>query len=165
MDIEKELLEAIKSGRNIFLTGGAGVGKTYWQNKIVDKFSDNLLIVRTALTGLASLHVSGMTIHKFSGIGISNHVSQMKSITKTKKFQTQTIYDIEDCDILFIDEISMLRSDVLELLDALFKYVMDSDKPFGGKQVVFAGDFMQLPPIVRRDDNLPLFWALSWFFP
>jgi len=161
MDIEKELLQAIKSGRNIFLTGGAGVGKTYWQNKIVDKFGSDLLIVRTALTGLASLHVQGQTIHKFTGIGINNHVSQLQYIIKTRKFRTQTMYDIEDCDILFIDEISMLRSDVLELLDALFKYVMDSEKPFGGKQIVFAGDFMQLAPVVKRNDNLPMFWAFQ----
>lgn len=161
MDIEKELISAIQSGRNIFLTGGAGVGKTYWQNKIVENFGDNLIIVRTALTGLASLHVNGQTIHKFTGIGINNHVSQLHFITKSKKFRTQTIYELEECDILFIDEISMLRSDVLELIDDLFKYVMDNDLPFGGKQVVFAGDFLQLPPVVKNHENLPNFWAFQ----
>ena len=161
MDTEKELIDAIKDRRNIFLTGGAGTGKTYLQNKVVEHFGNELIIVRTALTGLASLHVNGMTIHKFTGIGINNHVDQLKIITKSRNFRTKTIYDIEECDILFIDEISMLRSDVVGLLDALFKYVMDSDKPFGGKQVLFSGDFMQLAPVVKRNDNLPDFWAFQ----
>jgi len=161
MDNETKIIEAIKAGDNVLITGGAGTGKTFLQNKIVEAFEDKL-IVRTALTGLASLHVNGQTIHKFTGIGINNHVDQLKFITKSRKFRTQTIYDIEDCDILFIDEVSMLRSDVLGLLDALFKYVMDKPElPFGGKQIVFAGDFMQLPPVVKRTDNLPEFWAFQ----
>ena len=76
-------------------------------------------------------------------------------------FRTRRRDQINIIDILIIDEVSMLRSDLLELIDALLKYVMGNEKPFGGKQVIFSGDFCQLPPVVKRDEVLKRPWSFQ----
>lgn len=163
--IEKTL-QLIDEGKNIFITGGAGVGKSYSLNKILDHLRENhpkKRLAVLAMTGMASLQYEegGQTVHSFFGIGFAKDVRELQSIVQKYNFKKVTRYDLEDTDIIFIDEISMMRSDLLELLDAILKYVMGSDLPFGGKQVVFCGDFMQLPPIVRKEEKIVEYWAFQ----
>jgi len=161
-----KILKKIDEGKNIFITGGAGTGKSYTLNKVIAYLKENhekKIVAKTAMTGMASLQFEdgGQTLHSLTGIGHHKNVNDLKSITDRYFFKTQKRFLLEELDILIVDEISMLRSDTLELIDALFKYVMQSPRPFGGKQVIFCGDFMQLPPIVRKEDKLPDFWAFQ----
>ena len=152
--IEK-MLEAVNEGRNILITGGAGTGKSYNIRKIIEwAESEDINIARTALTGMASLQFDcGETLHRCLGLGFNKNVGDLNKITRSYIFRTEKRWEIESIDIIIIDEISMLRSDTLELCNAVFQYVMDNDEPFGGKQVIFSGDFMQLPPIVRPEEK------------
>lgn len=160
-----KLIDAIKSGRNVFITGGAGTGKSYNLNKAIKFLEDNtdLQIACTAMTGMASLQFEegGETLHRCLGIGIHKDVNDLGKIVNSFKFQKEKRWEIRAFDVLVVDEISMLRADTLELIDALLKYVMDTDKPFGGKQIVFSGDMMQLPPVVRREEKLAATWAFE----
>lgn len=174
-----QAIELLESKKNILITGGAGVGKSYTLRKILEWADDsNLNIGRTALTGMASLQFEfGETLHRCTGIGFEKNVDGLKNVTKSWKYRNVLRYELEALDVLIVDEISMLRSDTLELLDALLKYTLkkedkdgyglENTEPFGGLQVIFSGDFMQLPPIVkpeeRNDFKARGFWAFqSW---
>lgn len=147
---QKEALEILKMGKNVFLTGPAGSGKTYVLNQYIDFLKEKKVPVGvTASTGIASTHLNGITIHSWSGLGIKDHLSEHeieKLLTKSylkKKFKyTQ---------VLVIDEISMLHSFQLDAVDRICRAFKQSTAPFGGMQVVLCGDFFQLPPINRGD--------------
>ena len=160
-----EITSALESGRNLLITGGAGTGKSYNLRKVIEWAEDkNLNIARTAMTGMASLQFEcGETLHRCFGIANKTKKNQLSAIAKSFKFIKTTRWELKVLDIIIVDEISMLRADVLELCDAVLKYVMDNDKPFGGKQIIFSGDFMQLPPIVRPEEKagLPYPWAFQ----
>lgn len=148
-------LEHLNAGHNILLTGGAGVGKSYTLRKIL-KWADenNLNVARTALTGMAAMQFEfGETLHRCTGIGFAKGKGELYQVTNSYKYRNETRWELQSLDVLIIDEISMLRSDTLELIDELLKYTNNNDDPFGGLQVIFSGDFMQLPPIVKPEEK------------
>lgn len=165
MDTIDKIKQALESNRNILLTGGAGVGKSYNLRKILEWADDkNLNVARTALTGMASLQFEfGETIHRCMGIGNKTKKEQMPGIVTSFNFSKVTRFELEVLDLIIIDEVSMLRADVLELIDSILQYVMMNEEPFGGKQVILSGDFMQLPPIVKPEEraNLPRPWCFQ----
>jgi ATP-dependent DNA helicase PIF1 len=130
----------IKNKRNIFITGCAGTGKSYMLNKIKEDFPSLQL---TASTGVAAVNISGSTIHSFAGIGIAK--SQSKQIYH--RLHPDVLDRIKDCELLAIDEISMLSAKTLNLIDEVFQLVRHNQKPFGGMQLIVVGDFLQLPPV------------------
>lgn len=145
---QDQALSILKTGANVFLTGEPGSGKTHTINRYASYLrSHGIEPAITASTGIAATHIGGMTIHSWSGIGIKSaltardldHIAQheytCKRIGKTR--------------VLIIDEISMLSSDTLSMVDAVCKEIRQNDAPFGGLQVVCVGDFFQLPPITR----------------
>jgi len=145
-----EVLEILKMGKNVFLTGPAGSGKTYVLNQYIDFLkSSNIPVGVTASTGIASTHLNGTTIHSWSGLGIKDYLSESeieKLLTKSylkKKFKY--------VKVLVIDEISMLHSFQLDAVDRICRAFKQSSAPFGGLQVVLCGDFFQLPPISKGD--------------
>jgi len=145
-----EVLEILKMGKNVFLTGPAGSGKTYVLNQYIDFLkSSNIPVGVTASTGIASTHLNGTTIHSWSGLGIKDYLSESeieKLLTKSylkKKFKY--------VQVLVIDEISMLHSFQLDAVDRICRAFKQSSVPFGGLQVVLCGDFFQLPPISKGD--------------
>lgn len=144
--LQKEALDLLKSGKNIFLTGAAGAGKTYVLNKYIEYLKrHHVPTAVTASTGIAATHLHGMTIHSWSGIGIKNSLDQ-KELEKLAK--TERIRDhYEKTKVLIIDEISMLHPHQLDMVDAIAKNILKNDLPFGGMQVVLCGDFFQLPPV------------------
>jgi len=165
MEPIERIIPALEDGKNLLITGGAGVGKSYNLRKVIEWADDqNLNVARTALTGMASLQFDfGETLHRCMGIGFAKNKSDLSTLTQSFKFVKTTRWEIQAIDILIIDEVSMLRSDLLELIDELLKYVHGNDKTFGGIQVIFSGDFMQLPPIVKPEEKkeLPRPWSFQ----
>ena len=144
---QTQAFKILKSGANVFLTGSAGTGKTFLLNKFIQYLKDEKIKVGiTASTGIASTHIGGITIHSWSGIGIANSINDPK-IKKFLKGKNPKWKEIRETKVLIIDEISMLDSDRLILIDRVCREIKDPFLPFGGIQVVVCGDFFQLPPI------------------
>ena len=143
-------IEFVKNRENIFITSkGAGCGKTFLLNHIIDKFGSfwgyNKKLAVTATTGVASLLLkNGRTIHSWAGIGlgdasVENLYNDILKHQRQKKWQA--------VDILIIDEISLMPPDLLDKLEKLARMLRKNDKPFGGIQLIFSGDWLQLPTI------------------
>ncbi len=147
---QKEALDILKSGRNVYLTGAAGSGKTYVLNKYINYLKERrVAIAVTASTGIAATHLSGLTIHSWSGIGIKSDLSDHDIELLTQKEHLWKKY--EKTKVLIIDEVSMVHPRMFDALDRLAKAMKRNDKVFGGMQVVLSGDFFQLPPIVKGE--------------
>ncbi|MEK7668993.1 MAG: helix-turn-helix domain-containing protein [Patescibacteria group bacterium] len=154
---QKEALDILKTGRNVFLTGAAGSGKTYVLRQYIEYLKElGADAGITASTGIAATHMGGVTIHSWSGIGIKDSLSKsdIAEIAEKKHIRSK----IKNASVLIIDEISMLHHFRLDLIEKIIKEVKNSTDPFGGIQVVFCGDFFQLPPI-RRAQEPEVFFA------
>ena len=149
---QSSALDILKTGQNVFLTGSAGSGKTYTLNQYIDYLrARRVPVAVTASTGIAATHMSGTTIHSWSGIGIKDELSDRDLSNLSRK---QFLADrLKDTAVLIIDEISMLHAKQLNLVSQVLKYVRKNDKAFGGIQVVVAGDFFQLPPIGNKGET------------
>ena len=142
-DVYNKILNLIKRGDNVFLTGFAGTGKSYILNKLKEKFKKKLTI--TSTTGIAAVNVKGQTLHSWAGVGLcKNPVS--KTVEKIRG-RISTLRQILNCKILAIDEISMLNIETFEYVNEVLKEVRENNEPFGGIQVLLIGDFFQLPPV------------------
>ncbi len=144
-----KILTLLQNGENVFLTGFAGTGKSYILNKLKEKLKKKLTI--TSTTGIAAVNVKGQTLHSWAGVGLCrNTISH--TVEKIRGRKTQ-LNQILKCKILAVDEISMLNIETLEYVNEVLKILRESEKPFGGIQVLFIGDFFQLPP-VNKDENI-----------
>lgn len=149
---QSKALSILKSGRNVFLTGSAGAGKTYVLNQYIQYLRDRKVPVAvTASTGIASTHMNGMTIHAWSGIGVKDVITERDlNNMKTKKYLVKNLQKIK---VLVIDEISMLHKAQIEMVNTILQFFQDPYSPFGGVQVIFSGDFFQLPPVGRQGET------------
>ncbi len=140
-----------KTNRNLFITGKAGTGKTTFLHKIKMESMKRTVVV--APTGVAAINAKGVTIHSFFqlpfGVILPNRSNENE---KKYKFNRTKIDIIKSLDLLIIDEISMVRADVLDGIDTVLKRYRKTDKPFGGVQVVMIGDLQQLSPVVRQNE-------------
>lgn len=140
------VVEAFEKGRNIFVTGSAGSGKSYLLNFLKRNYSKSGLQI-TASTGIAAVNIGGSTIYSWAGIGLANlPVERIVENLFSPKF-SRIRRRIIQARALAIDEISMIPASVLEILDQVFRQVRQNDVPMGGIQMLFFGDFLQLPPI------------------
>ncbi len=162
---QAEALSILKLGVNVFLTGEPGAGKTHTINEYIQWLRERgVEPAVTASTGIAATHVGGMTIHSWSGIGVKKRLTDwdIENIQAREK----TAKRIYDAKVLIIDEISMLDADTLESVDAVLralrKPVLQEAKSFGGLQVIFVGDFFQLPPVSRGDSVRFAFDSDAW---
>jgi len=146
---QAQALTILKTGASVFLTGEPGSGKTFVVNAYIDYLrKNNIEPSITASTGIAATHIGGITIHSWSGIGIKQSLSKhdLDKISSTEYI----VKRIRKTKVLIIDEISMLPSETLSMVDAVCREIKNNNEPFGGIQTVFVGDFFQLPPIVKR---------------
>lgn len=144
-------LEILKTGGNVFLTGEPGSGKTYVINQYIAYLEAcGVNVAVTASSGIAATHISGMTIHAWSGIGTRDQLSQydLEEILSKEKI----IRRVKKAKVLVIDEISMFDGKLVDMVNIVCKSIRQNMEAFGGIQVVFVGDFFQLPPVTRRGD-------------
>ena len=148
---QSEALDILKMGRNAFVTGAAGSGKTHLLNEYIRYCRENgISIGITASTGIAATHMGGMTIHAWSGLGIRDSLTAYDLEMMEEKSYLWKRF--EDVKVLIIDEVSMLHHFRLDLIDQITKFFKRNDKPFGGMQVILCGDFFQLPPVSRMSE-------------
>lgn len=141
------------SGESVFLTGAPGSGKTFVLNKFIQLAKQaNKRVAVTASTGIAATHIGGTTIHSWSGLGIRDEISERDE--KWLKDNDRLLKRYNNTDILIIDEVSMIHGKRLDMVSQVAKWLRDSDKPFGGMQVILTGDLFQLPPISRGDTSI-----------
>ena len=140
-----KIIGTINKGENVFITGYAGTGKSYILNKLKKLFKIDV----TSTTGLAAVNIQGQTIHSWAGVGICNKPVNVvaENILKRSKLKKQVL----NCNILAIDEISMLDATTFDYIDTVLRLARDNDEPFGGIQVLLFGDFFQLPPVEKYE--------------
>lgn len=145
---QDEAFEILKTGRNVFVTGPAGSGKTHLINRYIAYLREHDIDMGiTASTGIAATHMGGVTIHSWAGIGVAAHLSPYDLEAMLEKSYLHKRF--EKVKVLIIDEVSMLHHFRLDLVNSVLKTMKRGDKPFGGVQVILCGDFFQLPPIAR----------------
>ncbi|MCX6757765.1 MAG: PIF1 family DEAD/DEAH box helicase [Candidatus Nomurabacteria bacterium] len=147
---QNEALNILKTGASVFLTGEPGAGKSYTINSFVSYLREHEIEPAiTASTGIAATHIGGMTIHSWSGIGIKDVLTpyDLDKIASSEYVHRR----IKKTKVLIIDEISMLRADTLDMVDAVCREIKQTSEAFGGIQVILVGDFFQLPPIFKRE--------------
>lgn len=158
---QKEALNILKLGKNVFLTGAAGSGKTYVLNKYISYLKKNHVPVAvTASTGIAATHMNGKTIHSWAHIGIKDYLSPVDLEHMFKRKDVREA--IAEAKVLIIDEVSMLHHYRLDMVDAVLRKMHGKDLPFGGIQVVLCGDLFQLPPVTRGGRAEYVTNANSW---
>jgi ATP-dependent DNA helicase PIF1 len=156
MELSKEQQIAFDKyiqGKNIFITGPGGSGKSALIRKIyTHAYNENKNIYVTALTGCAAilLDCKATTLHSWAGIGLGN--GSVDSITKKIKNNKFASTTWRNTDILVVDEVSMLSRKLFDLLNAIGKALLNKNKPFGGIQLIFSGDFYQLPPVGNKEE-------------
>lgn len=151
------------TGISIFLTGKAGTGKTTFLRTLKKKSSKRSIIV--APTGVAAINAGGMTIHSFFQLPLSPFVPEA-NFKNRFDYSKEKRKIIRTLDLLIIDEISMVRSDVLDAIDSVLRRFREHEKPFGGVQLLMIGDLQQLTPVVTPEDEVILqrYYDTSYFF-
>ncbi len=144
---QMQALEIVRdTNASFFLTGRAGTGKTTFLHYIKEDVNKQFIVV--APTGIAAIVAGGVTIHSMFGMPLT-------PITKDTQFQINEgkWQVLKRVDTIIIDEISMVRCDIIDGIDTVLRTAMKNDLPFGGKQIIFAGDLYQLEPVVERDEK------------
>ncbi|MFT4521564.1 MAG: ATP-dependent exoDNAse (exonuclease V) alpha subunit [Bacteroidia bacterium] len=149
---QEKALAILKSGRNVFITGSAGTGKTYVLNKYISYLQARKVPTAiTASTGIAATHMNGQTIHSWSGMGVKEELSYHDLLAL--KDRSYLVKNLTKVKVLILDEISMLHRKQVDMLNDILKYFNENEEPFGGIQVVFSGDFFQLPPVTKNEET------------
>ena len=142
------------TGTNIFLTGKAGTGKTTFLHRIRAASPKRMIV--TAPTGVAAINAGGVTLHSFFQLAFGPHVPETgrteDGAKAINKFSREKINIIRSLDLLVIDEISMVRADLLDSVDEVLRRYKNKYKPFGGVQLLLIGDLQQLAPVVKEED-------------
>ena len=148
---------------SIFLTGKAGTGKTTFLRSIIDKSCKRIVVV--APTGVAAINAHGVTIHSFFQLPFSPYVPNT-TFKEKFDFSKEKRNIVKTLDLLIIDEISMVRSDLLDAIDSVLRRYKDASKPFGGVQLLMIGDLQQLTPVVTDNDAniLRPYYNTPYFF-
>ena len=155
---------------SVFLTGKAGTGKSTFLRYICKHTAKKYVVL--APTGIAAVNVNGQTLHSFFKIPFKPLLPDdpdfaVKKIRKTLRYPSEKIKLIKQLDLIIIDEISMVRADIIDFIDKVLRvYSGNMREPFGGKQLLFVGDIFQLEPVVTREmrDILKIYYKQFFFF-
>ncbi|MCX2482187.1 helix-turn-helix domain-containing protein [Pedobacter sp. MR2016-24] len=165
------------TSRHIFLTGKAGTGKTTFLRSLIELTHKKAVIV--APTGIAAINAAGVTIHSLFQLPFGTYLPKQptnepfnqqyntpKSIVRHLQMNTTKRRIFQDLELLIIDEVSMLRADLLDAIDMVLRYIRKNNASFGGVQVLFIGDLHQLPPVVKSNEwqLLGEFYNSVYFF-
>ena len=157
------------TGTHLFLTGKAGTGKTTFLRRLKTECPKRMVVL--APTGIAAINAGGVTIHSFFQLPFAPHVPDTSFSTDGKaayryRFSREKINIIRSMDLLVIDEISMVRADLLDAVDQVLRRYRDRSKPFGGVQLLMIGDLQQLAPVVKDEEWLLLerYYDTPYFF-
>ena len=149
---QKDALKIMQGGKNVFLTGEPGSGKTYILTKFIKWCrSNNKKVAITASTGIAASHIGGITIHSWSGTGIAEEMTKEDLRRYGNNARLRKRYN--KAQVLVIDEVSMLHGHRLDMVNAIAKKLRGNEAPFGGLQVILVGDLFQLPPVSRNSST------------
>ena len=156
--------------RSLFLTGKAGTGKSTFLRYIAANTKKKHIVL--APTGIAAINAGGSTLHSFFKLPFhpllpNDSMYSVRNIRNTLKYNSEKIKIIREVELIIIDEISMVRADIIDFIDKVLRvYCRNMREPFGGKQLLLVGDIYQLEPVVREDDRrlLNLFYRSSFFF-
>ena len=154
-----------ETNRHLFLTGKAGTGKTTFLHRVRREIPKRLAVV--APTGVAAINAKGVTIHSLFQLPFGTLTPErLNAEIKTRRFSTKKRDLILSLDMLIIDEISMVRADVLDGIDAVLRYLRRTSVPFGGVQLFMIGDLHQLPPVVKDHDWYEMrdYYKTAYFF-
>lgn len=154
-----------QTNRHVFLTGKAGTGKTTFLHRVKAEIPKRMAVV--APTGVAAINAKGVTIHSLFQLPFGTLMpDRMKQELRTRRFSQKKQDLIKSLDLLIIDEISMVRADMLDAVDAVLRYVRRNEEPFGGIQLLMIGDLHQLPPVVNDNDwrEMRGVYTTSYFF-
>lgn len=150
------------TSQSVFLTGKAGTGKTTFLHHIRKSTDKNVIIA--APTGVAAINAGGVTLHSLLQLPFEPYIPNFEGKKKLDyhfKLRKSKIEMLRELDLLIIDEVSMLRADMLDAADYMLRRYRNNQRPFGGVQVLFIGDMFQLPPVVQTAE-----WeALKHFYP
>ena len=170
----KELQQALQilqfTRRSLFLTGKAGTGKSTFLRYIASHTRKKHVVL--APTGIAAINAGGVTLHSFFKLPfhplLPNDVQySVRNLRKTLKYNSEKIKILRELELIIIDEISMVRADVIDFIDKVLRvYSQNMREPFGGKQLLLVGDIFQLEPVVKEDDRqlLQPFYPSLFFF-
>ncbi len=154
---QQTALDILKSGKNVFITGSAGTGKTYLLNLYTQYLKERRVYPTiVAPTGIAASHLGGQTIHSFFSLGIRDSIDEgyVDFLLDKKYLKTR----FSKLKLLIIDEVSMISPEIFSSMDLILRGFKGTDAPFGGVQVVISGDFFQLPPVSRVPKDKRFAW-------
>ncbi len=152
------------TGCSLFLTGKAGTGKTTFLRRLREKSRKRIVVV--APTGIAAINAGGVTIHSFFQLPFSPFPPDRYPKGSYDRFAKDKLRALRSMDLLVIDEVSMVRADLLDAVDQVLRRYRDHDRPFGGVQLLLIGDLRQLPPVVKEDEMYLLkdYYQSLYFF-
>ncbi len=153
------------TNKNVFLTGKAGTGKTTFLKNL--KYNCPKRTVIVAPTGVAAINAGGVTMHSFFQLPFGPYIPEQEANTKVeRRFSTEKIKAIKAVDLLIIDEISMVRADMLDAVDDVLRRFRNRNKPFGGVQLLMIGDLHQLSPVIKDEEwhLLKPYYSSVYFF-
>jgi hypothetical protein len=165
-NLELELADEYvqQTGEHVFLTGKAGTGKTTFLHRLREQSTKRMVVV--APTGVAAINARGVTIHSFFQLPFGPLLGDDGLRREQMRFTKEKINIIRSLDLLVIDEISMVRADLLDGVDAALRRFRTPNKPFGGVQLLMIGDLQQLAPVVKDDERrfLQAHYDTPYFF-
>lgn len=155
---------AEKTDKNLFLTGKAGTGKTIFLKEFKEHTKKKAVVL--APTGIAAINAGAMTIHSFFEFNFSPYIPQTINVNTQDDAESYDDEILRELEIIIIDEISMVRADLLDRIDNKLRHVRCNNKPFGGVQLLLIGDLFQLPPVVTKADKIMLdgFYSSNYYF-
>lgn len=168
---DKQAEKAIKfvdDGESLFITGKAGTGKTTLLKEILrrNEVGSQKNVVILAPTGVAAENAGGMTMHHFFQLPMKPYLPKHKVQPNLYKLKSDIVDVVRSLDLLIIDEISMVRCDMLDAMDDILRHYRKNEKPFGGIQVVMFGDLYQLSPVIRNNEwgEMKEYYQYAYFF-